>query len=74
MPVVKEPFASTINIRYQAGVNAKGDPIIINRVYNGVKVEATDQNAFDVAEAISNLQSRSLVAIYRTDHSELLSE
>lgn len=72
MAVVKQPFTSSFKLRYQAGVNAKGDPVYINQSFSKVKVTATDQDVFDVANAINSLQTRALVAIYRADDSELV--
>ncbi|MDO7788203.1 DUF1659 domain-containing protein [Desulforamulus aquiferis] len=74
MAVVKEPYACSIKLRYQTGVNAQGNPIFVNRTYNNAKIAATDQNLYDVATAINSLQSTSLVGIYRTDDSELLNQ
>jgi len=63
-----------MRLRYQNGVNAKGDPLYINRTYPNVKVTATDQDLYDVAGAINSLQAKPLVAVYRVDDGELVSQ
>ena len=74
MAVVKEPYSSSIKLRYQKGVNASGDPIFVNTTYSKAKVTATDQDLFDVATAINSLQNNALLGVYRTDDSELINQ
>ncbi|WP_003539779.1 DUF1659 domain-containing protein [Desulfotomaculum nigrificans] len=74
MAVVKEPYACSIKLRYQNGVNASGNPIYVNTTYSKAKVTATDQALYDVATAINTLQSIALLGIYRSDDSELMNQ
>ncbi|PHJ38124.1 hypothetical protein P378_11535 [Desulforamulus profundi] len=74
MAVVKQPYACSIKLRYQTGVNAQGNPIFVNRTYAKAKITAADQDLYDVAQAINSLQNASLVGIYRADDSELINQ
>ncbi|SHE66607.1 DUF1659 domain-containing protein [Desulforamulus putei] len=74
MAVVKQPFSCSMKLRYQKGVNASGDPVYVNRTYARVKLTATDQDLYDVAQAISSLQDNALLAVYRVDDGELINQ
>lgn len=74
MAVVKQPFSCSIKLRYQKGVNPNGNPIYVNSTYSRAKVTATDQALFNVAMAINSLQNNALLAVYRTDDSELMNQ
>lgn len=74
MAVVKQPYACSFKLRYQTGVNASGDPVYVNRSYTKTKITATDQDIYDVANAINSLQSNALIALYRVDDAELVNQ
>lgn len=74
MAVVKQPYSCSMKLRYQNGVNAKGDPVYVNRTYSKVKVTATDQDLYDVAQALNGLQTNSLHSVCRVDDGELLNQ
>ncbi len=74
MAVVKDPNSCSMKLRYQNGVNAKGDPVYLSRSFSNVKTTATDQAIFDVAQAINSLQDTPLVAVHRVDDGELISQ
>lgn len=74
MAVTKQPTGCSVKLRYQNGVNASGDPVFINKTYTKAKVNATDQDLYDIAGALNSLQSTSLVAVFRVDDSELINQ
>ncbi|GAB6159317.1 hypothetical protein JCM39194_25170 [Desulfotomaculum varum] len=74
MAVVKQPFSCSLKLRYQKGVNANGDPVYVNRTYQRVKLTATDQAIYEVAQAISSLQEQTLLGVYRVDDGELINQ
>ncbi|WP_333593656.1 DUF1659 domain-containing protein [Anaerospora hongkongensis] len=73
MAVVRNLDLSTLTLKVQAGISATGAALFKNVNFGGVKAAAVDQDVYDVANAVSGLQSRLLEAILRTDHSELAS-
>lgn len=74
MAVVNQPYSSSLKLRYQNGVNASGDPIYITSTYSKARVNANDQDLYDVATAINGLQDITLVSVFRADDSELINE
>lgn len=74
MAVIKEPYACSMKMRYQQGVNNNGDPVFVNRIFSKIKVTATDQDIYDVAAALNSLQNSPMLAVYRVDDAELVNQ
>ncbi len=72
MPVSSVPHTSRFTLVLQVGTELDGNPILKNRIYNNVKAEATDQDVFDVGQAIAALQNNPLYMTERTDREELI--
>ena len=72
MATQKIPTKSTLNIQVQTGINSSGQPILINRSYSGVKVDATDEDVMAVGQAIAAVQSLPVMAYQRVDYAELI--
>ncbi len=73
MAVVKLPQKSTIAIKLQKGVTTTGSPAYVTRNYPA-KATAADQDLFDVALALMNLQSYPVADIERVDSAYLINE
>lgn len=73
MAVVKMPQSSTIAIKLQKGVTTSGSPAYVTRNYTG-KATATDQDLFDVAQALMGLQSYPMADIARVDNAYLVNQ
>ncbi len=73
MAVVKLPQSSTIAIKLQKGVTASGSPAFVTRNYTA-RSTATDQDLFDVAQALTGLQSYPLAEISRVDNASLINQ
>ena len=71
MAVVKTPTNSTLRMAFQTGVNEKGDPVYRRRSMTNIKHNATDQNIYDVAEILADLQIYSLAEVNRADNAQL---
>lgn len=71
MTVINTPLASSLRFRIQTGTNANGQPIYRVRTYNRVKPEATDQDVYDVAQALGGLQVYPVTAISRVNEGDL---
>lgn len=72
MAVTKLPQTGTLAIRFQVGTNANGDPKYSTRNYSGVKATSTDQDLFDVGQAIASVTKYVLSDIIRLDKSTLV--
>lgn len=56
MPAVKVPQNSTVGIKVQSGINASGNPLYKTIHFNSVKSAAADQDVYDVATSLADLQ------------------
>ena len=74
MAVVKTPQESRLGIKVENGTSASGTPLNKTIRFSNVKASATDQDVFDLGNAIANLQGMALVAIIRTDDAFLTAE
>ena len=52
MPVSKVVNATTLSIEVQKGVDKSGDPLYTKKSFANVRNDVSEQNAYDVAEAI----------------------
>jgi hypothetical protein len=71
MAVLSTPLTSSMVLQVQTGVDGEGNPVYKNRTYNRVKTSADDQNIFDVALALADLQKNTLSAVSRIDKEDL---
>ena len=65
MAVESNVFSSKMQLRYNYGVDEKGNPMIKAKTYANVTSEATDQAIYDVAAAIATLQSNTLEEVHK---------
>ncbi|HAG10282.1 MAG TPA: hypothetical protein DCK76_02595 [Desulfotomaculum sp.] len=72
MAVEKVSSGSVLNLEVQTGVDAQGNPVYRSRNYKGISSSATDQDLYDVAQAIAGLQSYTLSKISRVDNAQLV--
>ena len=72
MAVESRPMNSTLQLTYDLGTDGDGKNLVRRRSYSNVKVDAADQDLFDVAAAISGLQSYPISQIQVTDRKHLV--
>lgn len=73
MAVIKVPTGATLRLVLQTGVDGGGNAILRNKSFSNVKTAAPDQNIFDVAQALANLQQFTLNGISRVDTADIIS-
>ena len=61
-----------LRLVFDAGIDNEGNPILKSRTFNNIKKEATVDQLFQAAQAISTLCNDSLNRVERTDSSEIL--
>ena len=74
MAVVSTPLGSTLRIVVETGVDLQGNPVLKNRNYRNVKPTAVDQDVYDVAALLVDLQKNSLSQIQRIDEEALINQ
>lgn len=74
MAASKVPQTCSLGIKVQTGTNAAGSAVYKTLNFGNVKVDATDQDIYDVAAGISSLQNYPASAFTRTDHSYIISQ
>ena len=72
MPISSFPHTSRFVLVLQVGTELDGNPILKNRTYHNVKAQATDQDIFDVGQALASLQNNPLYMTERIDREELV--
>ena len=73
MAVEKVPSGTTLRMQFQTGLDGDGDPIYRTKSLSNVKTTAVDQDIYDVAQVLIDLQEYSVTAVLRVD-SALLEE
>lgn len=71
MAVTATPLTSDLILVMDNGVGSSGQALSINRTFKNVKVAATDQNVYDVAQTLLGLQTKTNNAIQRRNSVEL---
>lgn len=72
MAVISIPYDTRLSLIFQSGTNSNtGAPIKTTKSYSNVKHDATDQDVYDVAQALVSLQKYPLIEIKRTDNEKL---
>lgn len=71
MAVNKVPTSSVLRLELNVGVDDGGNPVYRNKNLNNIKPAATDQDLFDVAAAIADMQAYTLNGISRVDSAQL---
>ncbi|HOV80644.1 MAG TPA: DUF1659 domain-containing protein [Bacillota bacterium] len=72
MAVNKVPANSVLRLQLRVGTDTDGNPVYRNRSLSGVKSAASDQDLFDVANALAALQEYPLNGISRIDSAQLV--
>lgn len=71
MAIVTLPKNARLLLVLQDGVDAKGNPRLVNRTLGKVKADALPQDLYDVANVISSLQTLTFVGVQTSVVSEL---
>ncbi|HBT20631.1 MAG TPA: hypothetical protein DEA47_04635 [Peptococcaceae bacterium] len=71
MAVSAVPQGSRLSLILQVGTDETGNPVYRTRSYSGVKPQATDQDVYDVAQMIVDLQQYPVAEILRVNDVEL---
>ncbi|WP_406678042.1 DUF1659 domain-containing protein [Moorella sp. ACPs] len=71
MAVISTPLATTLRLQVQTGTGANGQPVYRVRSYSRVKPSASDQDVYDVAQAIGSLQVHPVNAVSRVNENDL---
>ncbi len=72
MAVSKVPGNSVLRLELRVGVGEGDNPVYRNKSLGNVKSAASDQDMFDVANALADLQEYPLEGISRTDNAQLV--
>lgn len=71
MAINKVLVTSALQLKVVKGVNSQGQPILGSITYKNIKVDATEQNLYDVAQVLIGLQQHSLDSVQRVDTNDL---
>lgn len=62
---------SIMVLSFDAGVDEKGNPVVKRKSFNNLKVQATNDQLFSIAEAIIPLQQYPIIVVERDDTTQL---
>ncbi len=68
------PVSSRLQLRLNTGLDENLNPIYRNRSFSRVKTGADNEDLFELAEEISDLQIHTLEAVRRVNEVELVEE
>ena len=66
------PVSSTLRIDFEAGLNEKGALVFKRRAFSNIKVEATADQLFSTAVAITGVQNYPMGEVTRVDMYSLI--
>jgi hypothetical protein len=72
MAVERVNAGVVLRLVFQTGVDDEGNPVYRNKNLSYIKPDASDQDLFDVAQALAGLQEYTLSEIKRIDTNRLL--
>ena len=72
MAVTANAKDSVLVVTYQTGLSATGSPILRQRSFPNVKIEALDQDVYDVAQALYSLQQYPVTGVRRDNRFDLV--
>jgi hypothetical protein len=72
MAVNKIVNGTTLNIEVQKGVDKSGDPLYTKKTFTNIRNDVSEQNAYDVAEAIKAVLEASTRSASLTVSSDLV--
>lgn len=70
MALEVRPRTSSVQIKYDLGVDENGRRKTKTRTLTGVKVDAADQDVYDIVSSIIALQQHTVSSLTRIDYSE----
>lgn len=65
MAVEANTLSTRMQLKYIDGVDVDGNNIIKTKSYSNVKADATDQSIYDIASAMSALQTKTLEGVHK---------
>ncbi|MDD4239590.1 MAG: DUF1659 domain-containing protein [Desulfotomaculaceae bacterium] len=72
MAVTKVPGNSALKLVLHVGDSTAGSPILRNKSLTNLKAAAANQDVFDVATSLGNLQDYQLNGIIRVDNASII--
>jgi len=72
MAVSKIVNGTSLSIEVQKGVDKSGDPVYTKKTFSNIRNDVSEQNAFDVAEAIKSVLEASTRNASLTVSSDLI--
>lgn len=73
MAVTTNKVQSTLAIHFKTGVSTAGKDIVKSQRYTKVKLDASDDNLYAVAQALGELLNYPVTEVRREDQSTMLS-
>jgi len=72
LAVTKISAMSRLVLGFEVGMDEHGVPVYRNQTLQNVHPDASDQDVYDVAQALASLQSYPLGYVHRVDQAQLI--
>lgn len=72
MALESRPLNARLQLQLDFGQNEDGRRITRTRTYSNINSDASDQDIYDVAQALAGLQSHGVIAVRKVDQTELV--
>ncbi|RDY22365.1 DUF1659 domain-containing protein [Romboutsia maritimum] len=69
--IIQTKDMSSLNIKFDCGLNDKGKSIIKSRNFSNIKADAAATDLYDVAQKITALQEHDLFSVAKIDKTQL---
>lgn len=67
--ITKNP--SGLKMRFDCGKNEDGKTIVKSKTYSNVKAASSNEDVYEVATAIANLQEHTLMDVFKVDNTSI---
>ncbi|MGP4062239.1 DUF1659 domain-containing protein [Halobacillus sp. H74] len=74
MAVISQKTDARLQLVFDKGIDADGNMVLTRKSFNNVKIAATNEQLYEVSNALATLQERILFKVERNDQSLLLEE
>ncbi|KPU44720.1 hypothetical protein OXPF_18060 [Oxobacter pfennigii] len=74
MAITSNKISSMLQLKVKTGTDHEGNDITALQSYRKVKIDAAEQDVYDVAQVLGSYQTTPLVGVLKTDSFELINE
>jgi len=74
MAIVANKLSTALQLKVKTGTDERGNDIIATQTYRRVKINALDEDIYEVAQTLGGMESTPVISIVKAENFELVSE